>query len=436
MHTTTIAAALLGLSALAAALPTTDTSSSQSSEASTVDAGSDAFEFPLANGFPNITAAKDKDIIALIQAQALGTLAQPGNTTANATKPTGASILGQGFVAFNELMEVAFFTELISNVTNNAPGYGPDDITGDRDEILAILKVHEAQEELHQLNAAGAFTKNSGGQVVEPCKYNFPVSNFAESIRLAATFTDVVMGTLPAIQTIFGKNGDAGLIRGVGASLGQEGEQDGFYRQYLGLAPAGLPFNTQSAVSLAFSAVVQSFIVADSCPQTLELFQNPSFTLEGLTLFDVLTPITDLGNGKGDIQDAEFAGTPVQVNAVTVNSLVAENLCITYLNQNNGPISFKAAVTGGSDKKTFTAPFPGKSLGFSGLVITTVTTGTVDGCGAFLNADDVAAATKFGPFLFEADNFIDDLINESSSSSSTMMSETETSTAAPTATNQ
>ncbi|KAK6415550.1 hypothetical protein LTR81_010894 [Elasticomyces elasticus] len=420
MHTTTIAAALLGLSALAAALPTTDTSSSQSPEASTVDAGSDAFEFPLANGFPNITAAKDKDIIALIQAQALGTLAQPGNTTANATKPTGASILGQGFVAFNELMEVAFFTELISNVTNNAPGYGPDDITGDRDEILAILKVHEAQEELHQLNAAGAFTKNSGGQVVEPC-------NHVHRCRY---------GTLPAIQTIFGKNGDAGLIRGVGASLGQEGEQDGFYRQYLGLAPAGLPFNTQSAVSLAFSAVVQSFIVADSCPQTLELFQNPSFTLEGLTLFDVLTPITDLGNGKEDIQDAEFAGTPVQVNAVTVNSLVAENLCITYLNQNNGPISFKAAVTGGSDKKTFTAPFPGKSLGFSGLVITTVTTGTVDGCGAFLNADDVAAATKFGPFLFEADNFIDDLINESSSSSSTMMSETETSTAAPTATNQ
>ncbi|KAK5736926.1 hypothetical protein LTR17_007070 [Elasticomyces elasticus] len=415
MHTTTItSAALLGLSAFAAALPTTDTSSSPSSEASTVDAGSDAFEFPLANGFPNITAAKDKDIIALIQAQALGTLAQPGNTTANATKPTGASILGQGFVAFNELMEVAFFTELISNVTNNAPGYGPDDITGDRDQILAILKVHEAQEELHQLNAAGAFTKNSGGQVVEPCKYNFPVSNFAESIRLAATFTDVVMGTLPAIQTIFGKNGDAGLIRGVGASLGQEGEQDGFYRQYLGLAPAGLPFNTQSAVSLAFSAVVQSFIVADSCPQTLELFQNPSFTLEGLTLFDVLTPITDLGNGKEDIQDAEFAGTPVQVNAVAVNSLVAESLCITYLNQ--------------------TAPFPGKSLGFSGLVIVTVTTGTVDGCGAFLNADDVAAATKFGPFLFEADNFIDDLINDSSSSSTTM-SETETLTAAPTATN-
>ncbi|KAK5736176.1 hypothetical protein LTS12_026257 [Elasticomyces elasticus] len=118
------------------------------------------------------------------------------------------------------MFEVAFFTDLIYNITNNVEGYRHKDIIGGRDEVLRILKIHQAQEELHQLNAGGAFTKNSKGLTVQPCKYTFPVSNFNESIRLAATFTDVVMGTLPAIQTIFGKNGDASLIRGVGASLG------------------------------------------------------------------------------------------------------------------------------------------------------------------------------------------------------------------------
>ncbi|KAK3620776.1 hypothetical protein LTR56_023188 [Elasticomyces elasticus] len=171
--------------------------------------------------------------------------------------------------------------------------------------------------------------------------------------------------------------------------------------------PPASPFNTQSAVSLAFSALIQNFVVPDSCP-SIDLLQNPPFTDVGLTLFDVLKPITALGDGKGYIKGAQFAGSPVQYNAVaaTASSLISEEFCVTYLNQNNGPISFKAVTEGNDADKTFTAPFPGKSLSFSGLVVVTITAASGDGCGAFLNADDIAAAIRFGPLLIEVDNFI------------------------------
>ncbi|KAK0904012.1 hypothetical protein LTR29_018349, partial [Friedmanniomyces endolithicus] len=76
MHCKTItAAALLGLSAIAAARPATD-DGFQYTDASKDDNGQEGFEFPLANQFPNISAA-DKNGLAGIQAQALGTLPQP-----------------------------------------------------------------------------------------------------------------------------------------------------------------------------------------------------------------------------------------------------------------------------------------------------------------------------------------------------------------------
>jgi hypothetical protein len=87
------------------------------------------------------------------------------------------SVLAQGdlvslkFLAFGEIFEVAFFTDLKNNVTNSVPGYEFGD--DERDTIVNILTAILAQEELHTLNANVAF-KHFGIQPIQTCQYIFP----------------------------------------------------------------------------------------------------------------------------------------------------------------------------------------------------------------------------------------------------------------------
>ena len=78
---------------------------------------------------------------------------------------------------------------------------------------------------------------------------------------MAKTFTDVVLGTLQDVSVIFAQNGDTALPGLVASVIGQEGEQNGFYRilQNQNLIPAALPFLTASTRDFAFSAL-QSFV--------------------------------------------------------------------------------------------------------------------------------------------------------------------------------
>ena len=69
------------------------------------------------------------------------------------------------FLAFGEIFEVAFFTDLKNNVTNSEPGYEFGD--DERDTILNILTTTMAQEELHTLNANVAL-KHFGIQPIQP----------------------------------------------------------------------------------------------------------------------------------------------------------------------------------------------------------------------------------------------------------------------------
>ncbi|KAL5379830.1 hypothetical protein PMIN02_010808 [Paraphaeosphaeria minitans] len=89
-------------------------------------------------------------------------------------------------VAFNELFEVAFFFELVQNITNNVDGY---DLGEGRDEILEDLTIILAVE------------------------YNFPVSDYKSAVALAATFTDVVLGALQDVNDIFAQNAENGLVQ-------------------------------------------------------------------------------------------------------------------------------------------------------------------------------------------------------------------------------
>ena len=368
MHSTIVSVSLIGLSCLS------------------VVSGA-PFSFgnnPLGNGFPTVAAGSPQ--LAAIETQAHGSLP---NAPPPATAPSADSLTSLRLIAFNELFEVAFFTELLSNITNHVDGYEIQD-QGSRDFIIKALTAVQAQEELHALNANNALNHFTNS-VVLPCQYDFPVSNFKDAIALASTFTDVVLGTLQDVQNLFGVDGDIGLIRGVASVIGQEGEQNGFYRQILEEIPSALPFLTTGTREFAFSAL-QGFVVPGSCGNLgsidLQIFEplsvdTPKIQPHSQTLqFSVTLPSgPQPGSWKSD-----FSG-----------------LSLTYINQQNLPVVEKIQNAKKHGKTvTFEALFPfddatSGALFGNGLTIAAVTNSS----GPFANAGLVAKATVFGPGVIE-----------------------------------
>lgn len=263
----TLPLALLALGA--SAIPTTPRSTN-----SIVERSREPGQLPLANGFPNVQPGSSA--LLNINKQAFGTL--PDGQLPKEISDTSAVIWS--LIAFNELFEVAFFDSLITNITENVPGYEVGSPAA-RTVVLSALSAVIAQEELHALGANGIL-QTAGRKTISPCKYRFPVTNFDDAIAFTSTFTDVVLGTLQEAQTNFGIAGDGPKFVGlVGSVIGQEGEQNGFFRSMSSLAkvPSAKPFLTASSGAFAFSALQQLVIVPGSCPDKLPL---PTF--EALTI--------------------------------------------------------------------------------------------------------------------------------------------------------
>jgi len=338
-------------------------------------------KFPLSNNFPNITNPSSQ--LTAIEDAAHGSLS-------NGSPPPKImpdSLTSLQLIAFNELSEVAFFTELLVNITSNVPGFQIKD-NKTRDVIIKTLTAVQAQEELHELNANGAATK-FGGEAIQPCEYNFPVTNIDEAFELAATFTDVVMGTLQNVETIFGSDGDIGLIQGVASVIGQEGEQNGYYRTLLGKIPSALPFLTTSTREFAFSALNQMFVVPGSCPNS---------NIINLPVFAPLS--VDSTNIQPKVQDLSFS---FQADVTITPQLASTNsnysLSLVYINQQNLPVvETLDNIKVNGNTVSFTAKFPFDEATFgNGLTIAAVTNST----GPFTNAAAVADVTVFGPGLIE-----------------------------------
>ena len=75
--------------------------------------------------------------------------------------PSSNSITSLHLISFNELTEVTFFTELITDITKNVAGY-TFDTDHSTEHMLAILTAIQAQEKLHELNTNRAVTKFGG----------------------------------------------------------------------------------------------------------------------------------------------------------------------------------------------------------------------------------------------------------------------------------
>lgn len=356
--------------------------------------------------FPNVPANSSAE--AAIESAALGTLPE-GNPPPS--KPSEDSLISLGLIAFNELFEVAFFTELIHNITSHTRGYTH---IRNRETVLRVLRVVQAQEELHELNANGAFAAFTG-HTIQPCTYAFPVDNFKDAIALASKFTDVVLATLPDIQTVFAMHNDSGLIRGVGSVIGQEGEQNGFYRHLLGQVPNQLPFLTAGARDFAFNAILQNFVVQGSCPNVEVLLGSGENGMMGggvgLRTIDTLTLLTDEG-GLSVEEDTIVEFSASTMNAGLGDEFLAQTpdasgsgMWVTYINQQNAPFSVKVQeLTHEAGPLKFKAVFPGKSKVLNGLTIAAVTRSDFSGMG--LGPDDVAAEALFGPALIDVNQKI------------------------------
>jgi len=164
--------------------------------------------------------------------------------------------------------------------------------------------------------------------------------------------------------------------------IGQEGEQNGFYRSFLGKIPSALPFLTASNRDFAFSALNQNFIVPGSCPFPLSDI--------GLQIFSPLT----VNTSPIQPQDQTISFT---FDSTNYNGQVS-GLSLVYINQQNLPIvKTLQNVQTSSGKTTFRAFFPFTEFKMNGLTICAVT----NSAGPFTSVDDVAQATIAGPGLIE-----------------------------------
>ncbi|KAJ5355914.1 hypothetical protein N7517_010523 [Penicillium concentricum] len=322
---------------------------------------------PLADGMPNPSPSE----LETIELNAHGTLP-------NGPPPAGISeggITNLKLIAFNELFEVAFFDQLITNITDKILGYRFSD-EDDYTFVLNGLKVILAQEELHALDANNALT-HVGVDPIEPCRYTFPVHDFDAAIMLATTFTDVVLGTLQDVVERFAIGGDIGLSRTISSVIGQEGEQQGWFRVMQGKVPSELPFLTTRDLNFAFTAI-QSFVVPGTCPNidTIPLKTFPPINvIEG--------PTAETGQIKVSFDDSDETDE--------------DALWVTYINQQNMPIVEPLHIIS-KEKGTLIAKalFPYEAYEMNGLTIAAVTTTE----GPFPNAYSVAKETLAGPALF------------------------------------
>ncbi|PYH98027.1 LsdA family protein [Aspergillus ellipticus CBS 707.79] len=322
---------------------------------------------PLPDGMPN----PDAEQLQQIQHRAHGSL--PNSPLPSTISDKGITNLQ--LIAFNELFEVAFFNELLLNVTLNIPGYM---ILNKIDRAFAIetLTAILAQEEVHALTANNAL-KHFNKDPIEPCNYTFPVSTFQDAIALAATFTDVVLGTLQDVIVRFAANKDVELMRVIAATIGNEGEQQGWFRLLQDKIPSESPTLTTTDVNFAFTAV-QNFILPGTCPNIKNI---------NLKTFPGLHIVTTPGARTQKIL----------VSFSVKDHNVPGELWLTYINQLNVPVVVPLEVVevGKEDVVVAKALWPYDEHLLNGLTIAVVT----GSGGPFGDVNAVEQATLFGPGL-------------------------------------
>ncbi|KUL81437.1 hypothetical protein ZTR_09541 [Talaromyces verruculosus] len=279
-------------------------------------------------------------------------------------------------IAFNELFEVAFFEQLLFNLTNHVDGFELNTSPSGSFVTDTILTVQN-QEELHALHA-NQLLQRFGADPIQPCNYSFPVSTLDDAIEFAALFTSINLGTLQEVARTFAQSGDDALIPGLTSLIGQEGEQEAFYRILQDKVPSELPFLTSGNRDFTFTAL-QKFVVPGSCSVQDDIPLNTFPPLELIT-----TPIAETTM----IQFAYNSGMYCAGNGT---------LFAVFINQQNPPIVETITVHGfANGTVTAKTEFPYSENEMNGLTIMTLTNTS----GPFEDAAAVARFTQYGPTFF------------------------------------
>lgn len=251
------------------------------------------------------------------------------------------------------------------------------------------------QEQLHALGAV-AILETNNAFAPSSCEYAAPVASFMDAISLAETFTAVVLGALQGASLNFASDAPAvPLVPLIASIIGQEGEQNGAYRQYLQRIPSESPFLTAVPAPFAFSAL-QLFVVPGSCPFPLSNINLPIFPPLAVNGGPValIEPKDQTLSLSADLSNSEAAKSYVGGDG---NGLYA-----TFVTGQQIPksVALKNVKWSGS-VISFEADFPYTDLvahGFSHVSLTTT-------C-SFENVNAIPDATLAAPGVIQVNNAI------------------------------
>lgn len=170
------------------------------------------------------------------------------------------------------------------------------------------------------------------------------------------------------------------------AVIGQEGEQQDFFRILGGRIPSELPFLTNSVRDFAFCALSQNFIVPGSCPNLAQIdVFNQLHNMEPLTVecsFDPSISIEEI----------------VELSFSLPDGSQLENCEVAYINQQNVPFVMPYILLSQEGQGLYVkAPFPYVEHLLNGLTILAIVPTTVSG--GLGSNQHVANATLAGPGL-------------------------------------
>jgi hypothetical protein len=237
----------------------------------------------------------------------------------------------------------------------------------------------------------GVVTHFNASIIPSPCEYTFPVSTLPDAIALAETFTSVVLGTLQDAEQLLATNGDVGPTRPVASVIGQEGEQNGYFRSILNRKPSQKPFLTTNAAPFAYSAL-QDFV--KSCPFDVTKIPIPIFP--GLTVNGGAASVT------AEDQQLHFtADLSKSANAGPYIGKDGTGLFATYFIGQNIVSEPVLNVKWSGSVISFDALFPYAENVADGLSIASLTFAT-----NFTSVDDVPAKTLAAPGLIQVNQLI------------------------------
>jgi hypothetical protein len=326
--------------------------------------------FPLSNGFPNIN--NNLGALAALSTQAHGSLPNAPPPALHAADVTSFQV-----IQLAEIFEVYYFTQLLLNISNNIDGFQPA-TPALRQQMIETFIAVQGQEQWHALTAQLALVQLKQTPIA-PCVFKSPASDLASAIKIASSFTALAFGGLQDAVVKLARSGNFAAMAELVSGIGEEGEQNGAFRTFLGgLVATDSPYLLQAPPAFYYSMLHQTFIVPGSCPNA---------NLINLPIFEPLHLLTRGIQPKD--QDLEFS-----IKSTT------RGLSLVYLNQQNLPVVQAINISHSNNgQSTFSVPFPVTAHGLHGLTVAAVTNSS----GPFAGANDVVDHTLFGPALIYPD---------------------------------